>query len=140
MPLIGTINVSNGFVDSYYTLKIISLRETFHRFIDRTLPRMISSIIPTFFLQFQVYLVFRSGGKPPEDSMGLGVKPSGAKFICRSQARPITTNTYTSTATSSNTPLGTNIGEFLFCTLTKMTACYIRIDINRQFKINQAMS
>ncbi|XP_031630067.1 uncharacterized protein LOC116345119 [Contarinia nasturtii] len=53
----------------------------------------------------KVYLVFRSGGKPPEDS---GVKSSGAKFICRSQARPIG-NAYPSTATSSTTPLGTNI-------------------------------
>lgn len=55
--------------------------------------------------------MFRSGGKPPEDAMGMGVKSSGAKFISRSQARPIA-NAYPSTATSSNTPLGTNIGEF----------------------------
>lgn len=70
-------------------------------------------------IYLQVYLVFRSGGKPPEgDSMGLGVKSSGAKFICRSQARPLT-NPYPSTATSSTTPLGTNIGMlFSYCLTT----------------------
>lgn len=74
------------------------------------------------FVYLQVYLVFRSGGKPPEgDSMGLGVKSSGAKFIHRSQARPLT-NPYPSTATSSTTPLGTNIG-MLFRLLLCIHAC-----------------
>lgn len=71
------------------------------------------------YIYLQVYLVFRSGGKPPEDSMGLGVKSSGAKFICRSQARPLT-NPYPSTATSSTTPLGTHIGMYYFVVVLAM--------------------
>ncbi len=59
--------------------------------------------------KFQVYLVFRSGGKPSEDTMGLGVKSSGAKFICRSQARALANP---STATSSTAQLGANAGKF----------------------------
>ncbi|XP_059612618.1 probable G-protein coupled receptor 158 [Phlebotomus argentipes] len=49
----------------------------------------------------KVYLVFRGGGKP-EDSIGLGTKPSGAKFICRSQGRTLAN---ASTATSSTAQL-----------------------------------
>ncbi|XP_055685892.1 uncharacterized protein LOC129791656 isoform X2 [Lutzomyia longipalpis] len=49
----------------------------------------------------KVYLVFRGGGKP-EDSIGLGAKPSGAKFICRSQGRTLAN---ASTATSSTAQL-----------------------------------
>lgn len=52
-------------------------------------------------------MVYRSGGKPPEDSTGVGAKSSGAKFISRSQARPLT-NPYPSTATSSTTQHGTH--------------------------------
>lgn len=57
----------------------------------------------------QVYLVFRSGGKPTEDAMGLGIKSSGVKFICRSQARALGNP---STATSSTAQLGANIGMY----------------------------
>lgn len=53
--------------------------------------------------------MFRSGGKPSEDTMGLGVKSSGAKFICRSQARTLANP---STATSSTAQLGANAGKF----------------------------
>lgn len=35
--------------------------------------------------QLQVYLVFRSGGKPVEDTIYMGAKASNAKFITRSQ-------------------------------------------------------
>lgn len=55
-------------------------------------------------------MVFRGGGKPPEDSMGLGLKSSGAKFICRSQARALGNP---STATSSTAQLGAFAGKFI---------------------------
>lgn len=71
-----------------------------------------------------MYLVYRSGGKPPEDSLGMGIKSSGAKFICRSQAKPLA-NTYPSTATTSNTPLGTNIGEL------NWNICAVRLVIHQ---------
>lgn len=58
-----------------------------------------------------MYLVFRGGGKPDE-VVGLGVKPSGAKFICRSQGR--TTFGNISTATSSTAQLGHYIGNYSF--------------------------
>lgn len=51
----------------------------------------------------QVYLVFRSGTKSQEDVIGMGIKPSGAKFICRSQPRLMPNP---STATSSTAQLG----------------------------------
>lgn len=89
------------------------------------------------FVYLQVYLVFRSGGKPPEgDSMGLGVKSSGAKFIHRSQARPLT-NPYPSTATSSTTPLGTNIGmlcRLLLCIHACMTTTCIASSVFDWFR------
>lgn len=53
-------------------------------------------------------MVFRGGGKPPEDSMGLGIKSSGAKFLCRSQAR---TMANPSTATSSTAQHAGYAGE-----------------------------
>lgn len=52
--------------------------------------------------------MYRGGGKPDE-VVGLGVKPSGAKFICRSQGR---TFGNISTATSSTAPLGHYIGNY----------------------------
>lgn len=58
--------------------------------------------------------MFRSGGKPPEDTMGLGAKASGAKFICRSQARTLANP---STATSSTAQLGANAGKN-FCSFS----------------------
>lgn len=66
--------------------------------------------IPVIYIKFffQVYLVFRSGGKPPEDTMGLGAKASGGKFMCRSQARTLANP---STATSSTAQLGVNVGR-----------------------------
>lgn len=42
--------------------------------------------------QLQVYLVFRSGGKPAEDTIYMGAKSSGAKFITRSQPKTFTNN------------------------------------------------
>lgn len=51
--------------------------------------------------------MFRGGGKP-EEVAGLGAKPSGAKFICRSQGR---TFGNISTATSSTAQLGHYIGN-----------------------------
>lgn len=56
-------------------------------------------------------MVFRGGGKPPDDSMGLGLKSSGAKFICRSQARALGNP---STATSSTAQLGAFAGKLFF--------------------------
>lgn len=58
----------------------------------------------------QVYLVFRGGGKS-EDSIGLGAKPSGAKFICRSQGGRTFGNP--STATSSTAQLGHYLGVYI---------------------------
>lgn len=71
-------------------------------------PIIYTEFVFIFFLSLQVYLVFRSGGKPPEDTMGLGAKASGAKFICRSQARTLANP---STATSSTAQLGVNVGR-----------------------------
>lgn len=70
----------------------------------------------------QVYLVFRSGGKPSEDAMGLGIKSSGVKFICRSQARALGNP---STATSSTAQLGANIGMWFESILLFETDTYI---------------
>lgn len=56
-------------------------------------------------------MVYRGGGKPPDESMGLGIKSSGAKFICRSQAR---TMAHPSTATSSTAQIGGYGGKICF--------------------------
>uniref|UniRef100_A0A182PG68 Uncharacterized protein n=1 Tax=Anopheles epiroticus TaxID=199890 RepID=A0A182PG68_9DIPT len=59
-----------------------------------------------------VYLVFRGGGKHQDDPTGLGIKPSGAKFISRSHGR---TFANASSVTTSTAQLGANMGQYLFC-------------------------
>ncbi|XP_052859946.1 uncharacterized protein LOC128267196 [Anopheles cruzii] len=54
----------------------------------------------------KVYLVFRGGGKHQDDPTGLGIKPSGAKFISRSHGR---TFANASSVTTSTAQLGANI-------------------------------
>ncbi|XP_021699568.1 uncharacterized protein LOC23687899 isoform X2 [Aedes aegypti] len=56
----------------------------------------------------KVYLVFRGGGKHQDDSTGLGIKPSGAKFISRSHGR---TFANASSVTTSTAQLGANIAN-----------------------------
>ncbi|XP_058829415.1 uncharacterized protein LOC131688858 [Topomyia yanbarensis] len=53
----------------------------------------------------KVYLVFRGGGKHQDDSTGLGIKPSGAKFISRTHGR---TFANASSVTTSTAQLGGN--------------------------------
>lgn len=76
--------------------------------------------------------MFRSGGKPPEDS---AVKSSGAKFICRSHARPIG-NAYPSTATSSTTPIGTNIGKLIGHIQPELSTYSIRTNEINNFSLD----
>uniref|UniRef100_A0A8D8GLQ4 Probable G-protein coupled receptor CG31760 n=1 Tax=Culex pipiens TaxID=7175 RepID=A0A8D8GLQ4_CULPI len=54
----------------------------------------------------KVYLVFRGGGKHQDDSTGLGIKPSGAKFISRTHNRGFAN---ASSVTTSTAQLGGNI-------------------------------
>ncbi|XP_053686879.1 uncharacterized protein LOC128736421 [Sabethes cyaneus] len=54
----------------------------------------------------KVYLVFRGGGKHQDDTTGLGIKPSGAKFISRSHGR---TFANASSVTTSTAQLGGNM-------------------------------
>ncbi|XP_055536840.1 uncharacterized protein LOC129725269 [Wyeomyia smithii] len=54
----------------------------------------------------KVYLVFRGGGKHQDDTHGLGIKPSGAKFISRSHGR---TFANASSVTTSTAQLGGNM-------------------------------
>ncbi|XP_065077208.1 uncharacterized protein LOC135700600 [Ochlerotatus camptorhynchus] len=56
----------------------------------------------------KVYLVFRGGGKHQDDSTGLGIKPSGAKFISRTHGR---TFANASSVTTSTAQLGGNIAN-----------------------------
>lgn len=58
----------------------------------------------------KVYLVFRGGGKPHDDAIGMGVKSSGTKFIHRSQAR---TFANASSVTTSTAQAGAHQGECL---------------------------
>ncbi|XP_058461059.1 uncharacterized protein LOC131436379 [Malaya genurostris] len=48
----------------------------------------------------KVYLVFRGGGKHQDDSTGLGIKPSGAKFISRSHGRTFANASSVTTSTA----------------------------------------
>ncbi|ETN62519.1 hypothetical protein AND_005787 [Anopheles darlingi] len=64
----------------------------------------------TFVCTFlQVYLVFRGGGKHQDDPTGLGIKPSGAKFISRSHGGRTFGNA--SSVTTSTAQLGANMGN-----------------------------
>ncbi|XP_053662412.1 uncharacterized protein LOC128711556 [Anopheles marshallii] len=56
----------------------------------------------------KVYLVFRGGGKHQDDPTGLGIKPSGAKFISRSHGR---TFANASSVTTSTAQLGANMAN-----------------------------
>ncbi|XP_058123474.1 uncharacterized protein LOC131294630 [Anopheles ziemanni] len=56
----------------------------------------------------KVYLVFRGGGKHQDDQTGLGIKPSGAKFISRSHGR---TFANASSVTTSTAQLGGNMAN-----------------------------
>uniref|UniRef100_A0A182FH55 G-protein coupled receptors family 3 profile domain-containing protein n=2 Tax=Anopheles albimanus TaxID=7167 RepID=A0A182FH55_ANOAL len=57
----------------------------------------------------KVYLVFRGGGKHQDDPTGLGIKPSGAKFISRSHGGRTFGNP--SSVTTSTAQLGANMGN-----------------------------
>ncbi|XP_049542804.1 uncharacterized protein LOC125955704 [Anopheles darlingi] len=57
----------------------------------------------------KVYLVFRGGGKHQDDPTGLGIKPSGAKFISRSHGGRTFGNA--SSVTTSTAQLGANMGN-----------------------------
>ncbi|XP_055607463.1 uncharacterized protein LOC129755136 [Uranotaenia lowii] len=48
----------------------------------------------------KVYLVLRGGGKHQDDSTGLGIKPSGAKFISRSHGRTFANASSVTTSTA----------------------------------------
>ncbi|XP_053674377.1 uncharacterized protein LOC128724681 [Anopheles nili] len=56
----------------------------------------------------KVYLVLRGGGKHQDDPTGLGIKPSGAKFISRSHGR---TFANASSVTTSTAQLGANMAN-----------------------------
>lgn len=87
---------------SHASLEKECARENLFRFSNA------GTLMRTYF-SLQVFLVYRSGGKPSDEHIGLGAKKTGAKFISRSHARPL--NNPVGAASAASHLHTTNIGK-----------------------------